>query len=173
MQVLRVTGGARLSGEVAVVGAKNSVLKLLAAALMAPGETTIRNLPAISDVMTMHELLGRLGCEVSTSSDGNVDSVRTTVLDNAAREPEIVDLCRMLQAMGAQIDGIGSSTLAITGVDALRPVTHVAVADRIVAGTWAFAAAATLGDIDVRGANAAHLEISLDKLTRAGADIEV
>src|SRR6266498_4768171 len=63
----------------------------------------------------------------------------TTVLDNAAREPEIVDLCRMLQSMGAQIDGIGSSTLEITGVDGLHPTTHVAVPDRIVAGTWAFA----------------------------------
>ena len=279
MQVLRVTGGARLSGEVSVVGAKNSVLKLMAAALMAPGETTIHNLPAISDVKTMHELLGRLGCAVSESSDGMVDSVcitvpdeplseapyelvrkirgsiavlgpllartgrarvalpggdaigarpldmhfdglqrmgaeirtehgyivaeasrlhgatiwldlpsvgatenivtaavlakGTTVLDNAAREPEIVDLCNMLQSMGAQIDGIGSSTVTITGVDALHAVSHIAVPDRIVAGTWAFAAAATLGDITVRGAVAAHLEISLDKLARAGADVEV
>jgi UDP-N-acetylglucosamine 1-carboxyvinyltransferase len=97
----------------------------------------------------------------------------TTVLDNAAREPEIVDLCRMLQAMGAQIDGVGSSTLEIVGVDELKPTTHVAVPDRIVAGTWAFAAAATRGDVTVRGANATHLEISLDKLSRAGADIEV
>jgi len=97
----------------------------------------------------------------------------TTVLDNAAREPEIVDLCRMLQEMGGQIDGIGTSTLEITGVDALKPTVHVAVADRIVAGTWAFAAAATRGDVVVRGANAAHVEISLDKLSRAGADIEV
>ncbi len=60
-----------------------------------------------------------------------------------------------------------------TGVDGLHPTTHVAVPDRIVAGTWAFAAAATLGDIAVRGANAAHLELALDKLARAGADVEV
>jgi UDP-N-acetylglucosamine 1-carboxyvinyltransferase len=79
----------------------------------------------------------------------------------------------MLQAMGAQIDGVGSSTLEIVGVDELKPTTHVAVPDRIVAGTWAFAAAATRGDVTVRGANATHLEISLDKLSRAGADIEV
>ena len=58
----------------------------------------------------------------------------TTVIDNAAREPEIVDLCRMLVAMGAQIDGIGTSTLEITGVEELHPTTHDAVADRIVAG---------------------------------------
>jgi UDP-N-acetylglucosamine 1-carboxyvinyltransferase len=277
-QVLRVTGGATLSGEVAVVGAKNSVLKLMAAALMAPGETTIGNLPAISDVTTMHELLGRLGCEVSEITDGRADSVRitvpdeplseapyelvrkirgsiavlgpllartgrarvampggdaigtrpldmhfdglsrmgaeirtehgyivaeaaqlrgttiwldlpsvgatenivtaavlakgTTVLDNAAREPEIVDLCHMLQSMGAQIDGVGTSTLEVTGVESLQPTSHFAVPDRIVAGTWAFAAAATRGDITVRGAKPGHLEITLDKLTRAGADIE-
>jgi UDP-N-acetylglucosamine 1-carboxyvinyltransferase len=96
----------------------------------------------------------------------------TTVLDNAAREPEIVDLCHMLQAMGAQIDGVGTSTLEVTGVESLKPTSHFAVPDRIVAGTWAFAAAATRGDITVRGANPGHLEITLDKLTRAGADVE-
>jgi UDP-N-acetylglucosamine 1-carboxyvinyltransferase len=96
----------------------------------------------------------------------------TTVIDNAAREPEIVDLCHMLVSMGAQIDGIGSSTLEITGVEELHPTTHDAVSDRIVAGTWAMAAVATRGDITVRGAVAGHLEIALDKLARAGADVE-
>ena len=268
-----------MTGEVSVVGAKNSVLKLMAAALLAPGETTIGNLPAISDVSTMHELLGRLGCEVTESVQGRVDSVRvrvpdrpmseapyelvrkirgsicvlgpllartgrarvalpggdaigsrpldmhfsglermgadirtehgyiiaeasglraatiwldfpsvgateniltaavlakgTTVIDNAAREPEIVDLCKMLVSMGAQIDGQGSSTLEITGVDELHPTAHVAVADRIVAGTWAFAAAATLGDVTVRNAHPEHLELALDKLVRSGADVEL
>ena len=71
----------------------------------------------------------------------------TTVIDNAAREPEIVDLCRMLVSMGAQIEGIGSSTLEITGVEGLAPTSHDAVADRIVAGTWAMAAVATRGDV--------------------------
>ncbi|MBV9592528.1 MAG: UDP-N-acetylglucosamine 1-carboxyvinyltransferase [Actinobacteria bacterium] len=279
MQVLQVTGGARLSGEVRVVGAKNSVLKLMAAALLAPGETTIGNLPAISDVSIMHELLARLGCTVGENTDGMIDSVRidvpdhplseapyelvrrirgsinllgplltrtgrarvalpggdaigsrpldlhfaglermgaeittshgyivaeagrltgaqiwldfpsvgateniltaavlakgTTVIDNAAREPEIVDLCRMLVSMGAQIGGVGSSTLEIEGVESLRPTRHVAVADRIVAGTWAFAAAATRGEVRVRGAEAGHLELVLDKLDRAGARISV
>jgi UDP-N-acetylglucosamine 1-carboxyvinyltransferase len=281
VQVLRVTGGARLVGEVPVVGAKNSVLKLMAAALLAPGETTLGNLPAISDVTIMHELLGRLGCSVVETElqDGGSDRVRidvpespaweapyelvrrirgsicvlgpllartgrakvalpggdaigsrpldmhfaglermgaevrvehgyvvaearslqgasiwldfpsvgatenlltaatlakgTTVIDNAAREPEIVDLCRMLVAMGADIDGVGTSTLTITGVDELHPTTHDAVADRIVAGTWAMAAVATRGDITVRGARAEHLQIALDKLAHAGADIEV
>jgi len=279
MQVLRVTGGARLSGAVDVVGAKNSVLKLMAAALLAPGETTLSNLPAISDVTIMQELLSRLGCAVAVSADGATDQVTitvpdspnweapyelvrkirgsicvlgpllartgrakvalpggdaigsrpldmhfaglermgaeirvehgfvlaessgmrgatiwldfpsvgateniltaatlakgTTVIDNAAREPEIVDLCQMLVSMGAEIGGIGSSTLEITGVDHLRPTSHHAVADRIVAGTWAMAAVATRGDVVVRGADAGHLEIALDKLVRSGADIEV
>ena len=97
----------------------------------------------------------------------------TTVIDNAAREPEIVDLCRMLVAMGAQIEGIGSSTLAITGVEGLHPADHDAVPDRIVAGTWAMAALATHGDITVRGANAHHLDLCLDKVVQAGGDVEV
>ncbi len=251
----------------------------MAAALLAPGTTTIGNLPAISDVTIMHELLVRLGCEVSEAQEDSTDLVSitvpdapsweapyelvrkirgsicvlgpllartgrakvalpggdaigsrpldmhfaglermgaeigtehgyvvasapelrgatiwldfpsvgateniltaavlakgTTVIDNAAREPEIVDLCRMLVAMGAQIGGIGSSTLEIQGVEGLQPTTHHAVADRIVAGTWAMAAVATRGDVTVRGADAGHLEIALDKLVRAGADVDV
>ncbi len=274
-----MTGGARLAGEVEVVGAKNSVLKLMAAALLATGETTIANLPAISDVLIMHELLERLGCEVGETTDGVTDQVSilapalprseapyelvrkirgsicvlgpllartgrakvalpggdaigsrpldmhfaglermgaevrvehgyilagapelrgatiwldfpsvgatenlltaavlakgSSVIDNAAREPEIVDLCQMLMSMGAQIGGVGSSTLEIEGVDTLTPTTHHAVGDRIVAGTWAFAAVATRGDVTVRGADAAHLEIALDKLVRAGAEVDV
>jgi len=82
-------------------------------------------------------------------------------------------LCKMLVSMGAQIDGQGSSTLEITGVDELHPTAHVAVADRIVAGTWAFAAAATLGDVTVRNARPEHLELALDKLVRSGADVEL
>jgi UDP-N-acetylglucosamine 1-carboxyvinyltransferase len=279
VQVLRVTGGARLAGTVDVVGAKNSVLKLMAAALLAPGDTVLGNLPAISDVAIMRQLLERLGCGVSESEHDSIDRVTistperlldeapyelvrkirgsicvlgpllartghakvalpggdaigsrpldmhfmglqrmgadirtehgyvvaeapelrgasiwldfpsvgatenimtaavlakgTTVIDNAAREPEIVDLCRMLVAMGARIDGIGTSTLEITGVDGLRPTTHDAVPDRIVAGTWAMAAVATRGDVTVRGANASHLEIALDKVAQAGGDVEV
>jgi UDP-N-acetylglucosamine 1-carboxyvinyltransferase len=279
VQVLRVVGGARLAGTVDVVGAKNSVLKLMAAALLAPGETVLGNLPAISDVHIMRELLERLGCEVRESAGAATDEVRistpehplseapyelvrkirgsicvlgplltrtghakvalpggdaigsrpldmhfagleqmgaeirtehgyivaearglrganiwldfpsvgatenlmtaavlakgTTVIDNAAREPEIVDLCSMLVDMGAQIGGIGTSTLEITGVEELHPTRHDAVADRIVAGTWAMAAVATRGDVTVRGANAEHLDLALHKLNRAGADIEV
>jgi UDP-N-acetylglucosamine 1-carboxyvinyltransferase len=262
-----------------VVGAKNSVLKLMAAALLAPGDTTIGNLPAISDVAIMRQLLERMGCTVSESKHDAIDRVTintpeelsheapyelvrkirgsicvlgpllarnrrakvalpggdaigsrpldmhfaglermgadirtehgyivaeapdlrgaaiwldfpsvgatenimtaavlakgTTVIDNAAREPEIVDLCHMLVAMGAQIAGIGSSTLEITGVDGLHPASHDAVPDRIVAGTWALATLATRGDVTVRGARAEHLEIALDKVAHAGGDVEV
>jgi UDP-N-acetylglucosamine 1-carboxyvinyltransferase len=96
----------------------------------------------------------------------------TTVIDNAAREPEIVDLCSMLVAMGARIDGIGGSTLTIEGVDALTPADHVAVADRVVAGTWAMGAVATQGDVFIKGARAEHLELALAKLVDAGAQID-
>jgi len=95
----------------------------------------------------------------------------TTVLDNAAREPEIVDLCLMLEQMGAKIGGAGTSTIEIQGVDRLWPVEHVTVPDRIVAGTWACAAAMTQGDLIVRGARPHQLEIVLDKLVTAGARV--
>jgi UDP-N-acetylglucosamine 1-carboxyvinyltransferase len=93
----------------------------------------------------------------------------STVIDNAAREPEIVDLCEMLIAMGAHIDGVGTSTLEIEGVESLHPSRHAVVADRIVAGTFAFAAVMTRGDVTVRGARPEHLELALDKLGQAGA----
>src|SRR5699024_6334232 len=67
----------------------------------------------------------------------------TTVLDNAAREPEIVDLCNMLLEMGADISGAGTSTITINGVDKLSPTNHEVIGDRIVAGTWAYAAVMT------------------------------
>ena len=277
MEVLRVTGGSRLVGDVHLTGAKNSVLKLMAAALLAPGVTTITNVPAILDVDIMAELLRRLGCDVvhdvsvSTvridvpdrpdhradydlvrrmrasicvlgplvtrvgaadvalpggdnigsrgldmhveglrrmgadvtsehgyllaSTDGRLRGARTwldfpsvgatetilmaavladgeTVIDNAAREPEIVDICMMLVSMGARIDGIGTSTLAIEGVDALTPVEHATVPDRIVAGTWAVAAAMTQGDISIRDAVPGHLSLGLEKLVIAGAQVD-
>jgi UDP-N-acetylglucosamine 1-carboxyvinyltransferase len=271
----RVQGGARLNGEVTVDGAKNSVLKLMAAALLAPGRTTLHAVPDILDIEYMAAVLRRLGCEVevgagtvvvdvpeqleheapyelvrrlrasicvlgplvarcghakvalpggdnigsraldmhigglaklgaaSESEHGYIitdagDGLRgaavwldfpsvgatenvlmaavlaegTTVIDNAAREPEIVDLADMLCAMGAKVLGAGSSTIEIEGVTALRPTEHRTVADRIVAGTWAVAAAMTRGDVIVRNANPHHLELPLDKLVTAGADVE-
>ncbi|TQM83088.1 UDP-N-acetylglucosamine 1-carboxyvinyltransferase [Saccharothrix saharensis] len=269
----RVQGGARLVGEVAVVGAKNSVLKLMAAALLAEGTTTITNCPEILDVPLMADVLRSLGCEVLL--DGSVVTITTpeelnhradseamgklrasvcvlgplvgrckravvalpggdaignrpldmhqnglrklgahseiehgcviaeaeglhgaqiwldfpsvgatenilmaavlangtTVIDNAAREPEIVDICVMLQQMGAKIEGAGTSTLTVHGVESLRPTEHRVIGDRIVGATWAFAAAMTRGDITVRGVDPHHLDLVLEKLRMAGADV--
>jgi UDP-N-acetylglucosamine 1-carboxyvinyltransferase len=95
----------------------------------------------------------------------------TTVIDNVAREPEIVDLCEMLASMGAKIEGVSTSTLVVHGVTELSPVTHATVSDRIVAGTWAFAVAIAGGDLVVEGGRAHHLDIVLDKLAAAGATV--
>jgi UDP-N-acetylglucosamine 1-carboxyvinyltransferase len=94
----------------------------------------------------------------------------TTVIDNAAREPEIVDLCTMLQQMGAKIEGSGSSTLTVHGVSSLQPTAHRVIGDRIVGATWAFAAAMTRGEVTVHGVDPRHIELVLDKLRTAGAD---
>ena len=268
-----LTGGARLEGSVKVSGAKNSVLKLMAAALLAEGTTTLTNCPEILDVPLMAEVLRGLGCEVSVdhetvrittpatvSSDADFDAVRQfrasvcvlgpltsrtgravvalpggdaigsrpldmhqsgleklgattyirhgavvaeatklvgaeieldfpsvgateniltaavlaegrTVLENAAREPEIVDLCVMLRQMGAQLTGEGSPTIVIDGVDKLYPTQHEVIGDRIVAGTWAYAAAMTRGDITVSGIAPRHLHLPLEMLKFAGAQI--
>jgi UDP-N-acetylglucosamine 1-carboxyvinyltransferase len=93
----------------------------------------------------------------------------TTTLHNVAREPDIIDLGEYLVAMGAKIEGLGSSSLTIEGVERLNPASHSTLPDRIVTGTWAFAAAMTQGDITIRGGRADHLEIPLDKLVAAGA----
>jgi UDP-N-acetylglucosamine 1-carboxyvinyltransferase len=94
-----------------------------------------------------------------------------TTIDNAAREPDIVDLGEFLIAMGAHIEGIGTPLITITGVKELKPASHRVVTDRIIAGTWAFAAAITQGDITIHGARAEHMEVMLDKLASAGAII--
>jgi UDP-N-acetylglucosamine 1-carboxyvinyltransferase len=97
----------------------------------------------------------------------------SSVIDNAAREPEIVDLCQMLESMGAKIGGAGSSTIEVQGVDSLSPVAYETLPDRIVAGTFGVAAAMTQGDVLVRHARAEHLRIALDKLSAAGALVTV
>jgi UDP-N-acetylglucosamine 1-carboxyvinyltransferase len=273
MERFVVAGGARLAGEVTVTGAKNSVLKLMAASLLAEGRTHLTAVPDIMDVSIMSEVLRRLGCTVSRGErtvtidvpaelghEADYDLVRrmrasiavlgplvarcgeakvalpggdaigsrgldfhiagliklgasvesehgyliataprltgaqiwldfpsvgatenllmasvlakgTTTIDNAAREPDIVDLCEFLVAMGAAIEGVGTSTLVIEGVDRLSPVEHATLPDRIVAGTWAYAAALTRGDVYVRGGRPEHLEMPLDKLSMAGANV--
>ena len=270
----RIVGGAALKGEVTVTGAKNSVLKLMAASLLAVGKTTIRNVPDIADVEIMSDLLTRLGCTVahvgsvvtidvpeSPHHRADYDLVRkmrasinvlgplvartgraevalpggdaigsrgldfhikgleslgakahvehgyviaeapngltgatidldfpsvgatenlmtaavlakgVTTIENAAREPDLVDLGEFLISMGAKIEGLGSPLITITGVAKLNPADHTTVTDRIIAGTWAFAAAMTQGDITIHGARADHMEVMLEKLAHAGAII--
>lgn len=273
----RVVGGARLAGEVEVVGAKNSALKLMAVALLAVGRTTLTNVPAIADVTIMAELLRRLGVGVDYDpvagvvtldvpevvghradyqlvralrasisvlgpllarvgeaqvavpggdaigsrgldlhaaglealgatvhvahgylvatapnglrgadirldfpSVGATENILTaavlargrTVIDNVAKEPEIVDIAEMLRAMGAHIEGAGTTRIVVRGVDELAPTRHRVVPDRITAGTWAFAAATTRGDIEVVGGVAEHLRAPLNALSRAGCRVE-
>ena len=275
MDRLFVTGGARLAGSVRVSGAKNSALKLMAASLLAPGKSVVRNVPRIRDCGVMGEMLEHFGVRV-TLRDGvaeldatNVDAVDApdelvrqmrasivvlgpllarrgraqvsmpggdeigarpvdlhvrglermgatirfehgfliaeadelrgapitldypsvtatenllfaavrargvTVIDNAAREPEVADVASCLIAMGAPIRGAGSSTIEIEGVDDLRPTDHTAVPDRIEAGTWAAAAVATQGDVTIENARPEHLELFLSKLRDAGTDVSV
>lgn len=276
MERFRVVGGPSLRGEVSVVGAKNSALKLMAGALLAVGRTHLSNVPAIIDVTIMAELLRRLGCTVNYDADAGVveldvpetimhradyelvralrasicvlgplvarcgradvavpggDAIGSRGLDmhaagletlgatvhvnhgyliaeapqglhggdlrlefpsvgatenilmaavlakgrtrvtNAAREPEIVDIAAFLCKMGARIDGAGTSVIEVEGVSALSAVSHDVVPDRIAAGTWAFAAATTGGDVHVVGAVPAHLGTALDLLAGAGSDI--
>lgn len=270
----KVTGGARLQGQVRVAGAKNSVLKLMGAALLAEGTTVLTNCPEIADVPYMADVLRGLGCRVvldgptvyitvpeHVTSDADFNAVRkfrasvcvlgpltarshravvalpggdaigsrpldmhqsgleklgattkiehgcvvseaeslhgasikldfpsvgateniltaavlaegTTVLDNAAREPEIVDLCTILSEMGAKISGAGSNTITVEGVPRLDPVRHEVIGDRIVAGTWAYAAAITQGNITVGGIDPSFLHLVLEKVKGAGAEVE-
>ena len=95
-----------------------------------------------------------------------------TVLENAAQEPEIVDLAEMLIAMGAQIEGHGTSRIRIQGVDKLHGCTHRVVADRIEAGTFLCAVAATGGDVTLRHGRADHLDAVIEKLREAGVDVQ-
>lgn len=269
-----ITGGRRLSGLVTVGGAKNSGLKLIAAALLAPGVTIIRNMPDIVDVDTMAEviagfgatvrredrtlvidatevssfeapyemvakmrasiivlgpLLARLGrarvampggCNIGSrkidlhlrglaqlgvdiaSGHGYIEASApfgmrgahiildfpsvgatenllmagaaaegTTIIENAAREPEIQDLIAFLNSMGARIEGAGTSTVIIEGVDAFNPTDHAVVGDRIEAGTFIVAGALAGGPVTVRGADPAHMELVLSKIAAAGVDV--
>ena len=96
-----------------------------------------------------------------------------TTLDNAAREPEIGDLCNMLNKMGAKIAGIGTATLVITGVeaDSLHAVEHAVVNDRVQAATYVAAVAVCGGDVLVRGARAEHMEMLLNRYAEMGVSI--
>ena len=97
----------------------------------------------------------------------------TTVIDNAAREPEIADIAAFLTSMGARIDGAGTSTIEIDGVSSLVPAEHTVIPDRIEAGTFAAAAVATRGDVTLDGGRTDHLDLFLAKLADAGAAIDL
>lgn len=265
-----------LNGEVVVPGAKNSVLKLMAACLLADGTFVITNAPSIADVGIMAELLEAIGMRVERPDgstivitntgdltpvapaemveslrasinvlgplltrlgrvvlampggddfgtrpidmhvagleamgasfrfeDGVVEAtadrlhgaeisfdypsvgatenvlmaavfaVGTTTINNAAREPELVDICEFLVAMGAQIDGIGTSTLTITGVErgSLHGAEHRTVADRIQAATYIAACAVAGGELDVRNARYDHMEMAIIRFREMGMRI--
>ena len=102
----------------------------------------------------------------ATAADGE------TVIENAAREPEIVDLCDFLRGMGAVIEGAGTTTLRIEGGHALHGVDHEVVADRIEAGTYLIMGAATGGEVTTLGLDPAHLELFLGKLRGMGVDVQ-
>jgi UDP-N-acetylglucosamine 1-carboxyvinyltransferase len=265
-----------LQGEVVIPGAKNSVLKLMAATLLADGEFTLTNVPDIIDVGIMAELLAAIGVQSTPVAPGEwrltnhgditpvapyelVERIRasinvlgpllgrfgrvslslpggddfgsrpidmhlkgleamgatfelrhgvveavaerlhgaditlefpsvgateniltaavhakgTTVIDNAAREPEIADLCHFLVAMGADVEGIGSSTLVVHGVEpgSLRPVTHATVPDRIQAATYLAAVGVCTGEVMLRGARADHMDMLLRRFRDMGMSV--
>ena len=95
-----------------------------------------------------------------------------TTLNNAAKEPEVVDLANMLKAMGARINGAGTDTITITGVKELYPVRHAIISDRIEAGTFLIASAITKGKVRIKGCNGDHIEAIIKKLLDIGMEIE-
>ena len=274
MQKIIVSGGIALDGEVAISGAKNAVLPILCATLLADGPVSIGNVPDLHDVKTTLRLLAELGAGVivQDGADLQVDprTVRshvapyelvktmrasvlvlgpllakygaaevslpggcaigsrpvdlhiralealgakitlehgfikasaarlrggkvvfdivsvgatenvlmaatladgTTVIENAAKEPEIVDLADCLLAMGADIEGAGSDRIVVRGVERLRGGSHRVVADRIETGTFLVAAAITGGRVTATHARPGTLDVVLDKLVEAGADV--
>ena len=276
MEVIQIEGGHRVAGEVSVEGAKNSALKLMAATIMAPGTTTLTNVPNISDVHVMGKVLKNIGARIDVVNEhelridtAGVDSWETpyhlvaqmrastavlgpllsrfgraivampggcnigarsidmhilglealgvefevrhgnihasaphgltgatvtlnfasvgatenlmmasvfargvTTIDNAAREPEIVDLANMLNEMGAKVSGAGSPVIEIEGVSELRPVEHRVVGDRIEAGTFLVGGALTGGPLTVHGIDPAFLRMAIMKLRAMGCDVE-
>ena len=276
MQKIVVQGGRPLIGEVQISGAKNAVLPILCATLLADGPVEISNVPHLHDVVTTVKLLGELGAGIAIDerygitvdpttvhsqvasyelvktmrasvlvlgpllarhghaevslpggcaigsrpvdlhikglqalgaeitvengfikaraerlkgarfvfdmvSVGATENVMmaatlaegTTVLENAAMEPEIVDLAECLQALGAKIQGAGSNRIVVEGVDALHGGRHSVVPDRIETGTFLVAAAMTGGRVTVRRARPDTMDAVLDKLKQAGARIDV
>jgi UDP-N-acetylglucosamine 1-carboxyvinyltransferase len=277
MDSIVVEGGARLAGKIAISGAKNAALPLLAAALLPTGASTFQNVPQLADVRTMAKLLKMLGWTVESPTKTSLtiapptgkkkpkleapyELVKTmrasflvlgplvarygrarvsqpggcaigtrpidqhlkglaamgakctlangyveveakrlrgativldmptvtgcenimmaaalargrTVIENAAREPEVEELALVLNKMGARIQGAGTPIITIEGVDELYPIEHAIIPDRIEAGTFAVAAAITRGDVLLEGARLEHMEAIVGKLRAAGATV--
>ena len=269
-----IRSGSPLSGTVQVSGAKNSVLKLMAACLLAPGRHRLRNVPRISDVEIMRQLLQALGAEVeweepnvlavATPADptveapyGLVEQMRasvvvlgplvarhqrarvpmpggddfgprpidihlrglaalgasfetahgfvearaghlvgnsivlefpshtatdnllmaavlakgTTVIENAAREPEVRDLANFLNDMGAQVQGAGSARIEVEGVASLSPTDHTVIPDRVEAATFLAAVGVAGGEVIVKDARADHMAMVMSKMSDMGVHI--
>jgi UDP-N-acetylglucosamine 1-carboxyvinyltransferase len=278
MDRIAITGGARLHGEIAISGAKNSAIKLMAASLLTDEPLRLTNMPRLADTRFLAQLLRRLGVEVTerdgesgpetllhapevTSSFAPYDLVRqmrasfnvlgpllartghakvslpggcaigarpvdlhltalealgahidlhegyvyaqaprglkgaqisfpissvgatehtmlaavlangVSVLHNAAREPELEDLALCLNAMGAKVEGAGTSTITITGVPRLHGATHAVIPDRIETGTYAMAAAMAGGEVRLTRTRSDFIQALLDKIEAAGADV--
>lgn len=133
---------------------------------------------AIGDRMRGAEfsLEGEFGSSVGATCNVVMAAAMTpgrTVIHGAALEPEVAEVIRMLNLMGARIKGLETPTLEIEGVEQLRPIEHTTIPDRIEAGTFLVAAVMTRGDILALGAKAEHMEAVLDKLRQVGAEVEV
>jgi UDP-N-acetylglucosamine 1-carboxyvinyltransferase len=270
-----IQGGQKLSGEIAISGAKNAALPALAATLLTGEEVVLDRIPGVRDIRTMAKLLESTGAEVTrdggsyriraakiTAPEAPYELVKTmrasslvlgplvarcgrgrvslpggcaigarpinlhlagleklgasvhqdhgyiearapqglkgceyqfarisvtgtedlmmaavlaegeTVLENAAREPEVADLGEMLNKMGAEVEGAGTSTIRIRGKAKLNGVRHAIIPDRIETGTYLMAAAAVGGELTLTGADVRHLGALVEKLVLAGAEIE-
>ena len=273
MDKLLIEGGTRLSGEIAISGAKNAALPILCTALLTAEPVTYTNVPRLKDIGTLLELLGQMGVKVERDGDtvtldasglnnpvAPYEMVKTmrasilvlgplvarcgearvslpggcaigarpvdqhikglqamgaevhvehgyvhatvprlkgarlftdmvtvtgtenlmmaaaladgeTVIENAAREPEVVDLANCLVAMGAQISGAGSDVIRIRGVERLHGATHRIMPDRIETGTYLCAAAVTGGSVRLTGTSTSYLDAVIDKLMDAGCEV--
>lgn len=269
-----IKGGNRLSGKVAISGAKNAALPILAATILAKGEHTITNIPEVVDVRTMRKLLAYMGAKTSDGSELHIgfanverpeapyDLVKTmrassivlgplvartgcarvslpggctigarplnmhtdalkamgakitlaegyiearakrlkgakicfgtvtvtgtenimmaatlakgtTVIENAAREPEVSDLANYLRKMGAKISGDGTDKIRIEGVSSLSAAKHRVIPDRIETGTFLIAASITGGSVTIENGAPRYLDALIDKLRATGANIEI
>ncbi|MGD9870123.1 MAG: UDP-N-acetylglucosamine 1-carboxyvinyltransferase [Thauera sp.] len=273
MDKLLIEGGTRLSGEIAISGAKNAALPILCTALLTAEPVTYTNVPRLKDIGTLLELLGQMGVKVERDGDtvmldasglnnpvAPYEMVKTmrasilvlgplvarcgearvslpggcaigarpvdqhikglqamgaevhvehgyvhatvprlkgarlftdmvtvtgtenlmmaaaladgeTVIENAAREPEVVDLANCLVAMGAQISGAGSDVIRIRGVERLHGASHRIMPDRIETGTYLCAAAVTGGSVRLTGTSSSYLDAVIDKLMDAGCEV--